>query len=304
MDFWTPALEKRQVWRTLLGAIIVSACFFGATFGVIFGGALLLETTPEAIIETSGPREMAVFFLTFLGIYVGLALVVPLLHRRRFMSLFGPTSRVDVRHFGFGILVTAGIATLLYLFQIGEQLVLPLEKRAGIDLLRPVGQWAIWLLPALVLILMQSLAEELFFRGYLLQQLRARFRGMIICAVIPSFLFGMLHFDFATFGWVNGGAYVLSTTLSGVMACFITLRTGNLGAVAGLHFGNNASLVFLGIQGQMDGFSLFGAVMAPQSGYTTYSMLLQTGLQVVAFFMWWRWMNKRNRLQTPPSSIR
>lgn len=292
MVFWSPAVERPGLWRTLLGLIIIAASFFGATFGIILLGERLLGIEPFAIVNSNSPMAMTVMFLTFLGAYVGLGIALPLLHRRSPVTLFGPDRRLNMRHFWFGVAVTGAIAVLLYVFQLAELLVIPEEERATISSLRPLSEWALWLLPALVLILIQSLGEELVFRGYLLQQLRARFANVLVWAVLPSLLFGLLHFDAGTYGLVNGAMYVMSTTVSGTIACLVTLRTGNLGAAAGLHFGNNASLVFLGTQGNMDGFSLFGVEMAPMSGYVTYSMALQTVIIIAAYLFWRRWMNK------------
>ena len=79
-----------------------------------------------------------------------------------------------------------------------EHLVLPAGVSPEVARLRPTGEWLIGLIPALALILMQVAAEEVAFRGYLLQQLRARFRSPLVWAVLPALVFGALHFDPAT----------------------------------------------------------------------------------------------------------
>ena len=58
----------------------------------------------------------------------------------------------------------------------------------------------------------------------------------------PALIFGGLHFSPGTYGTVNALVYVLNAAVAGTLAAFITLRTGNLGASAGLHFGNNRFL--------------------------------------------------------------
>ena len=166
--------------------------------------------------------------------------------------------------------------------------------------LRPTGEWLIGLLPALALILMQVAAEEVAFRGYLLQQLRARFRSPLVWAVLPALVFGALHFDPATYGLVNALAYVANATAMGTLAAFVTIRTGNLGAAIGLHFGNNASMVLFGLEGELSGFSLYGVAMDPASGYATYSILAQTVAALLLFAAWWRWMNRHRPIANPP----
>jgi len=296
--FWQPALERAQIWRTLVGIVLISAGYFAATFGIFIAGAAALGTQPEALLSGGTPAGAAVFFATFIGFHITLLIILPLLHKRRYRSLFGPLMGMNWRQFRYGLYVTAGLG-LVYFASMGvEQLILPEAKRPAISPATPLPTWVAWLIPALVLIFMQSLAEELVFRGYLLQQLRARFRSVWIWAILPSTLFGALHFDAGTYG-INAWFYVLNTAVMGTIACFITLRTGNLGAAAGLHFANNAMMLLVGIQGDLDGFSLLAMAADPKSAYMTWSILFQTGLSTVVFVIWWRWMNTHHPIAKP-----
>lgn len=288
--FWQPALERAQIWRTLLGLVLISAGYFAATFGIFIAGAAALGTRPDALLSGGTPAGAAVFFATFIGFHITLLIILPLLHKRRYRSLFGPLMAMNWRQFQYGLYVTGALG-LVYFVSMGvEQVVLPDGTRPVIAQASPLPLWTMWLIPALALIFMQSLAEELVFRGYLLQQLRARFRSVWIWAILPSTLFGALHFDAGTYG-VNAWFYVLNTAVMGTIACFVTLRTGNLGAAAGLHFANNAMMLLVGIQGDLDGFSLYAMAVDPKSGYMTWSILFQTGLSAAVFVGWWRWMN-------------
>ncbi len=295
-DFWTPAFPKVQVWRTALGLVLLFAAFFAGTAGVFLLGAELLDVDPGAMLGGGSPAAASVFFATFIGFHVGLLIVLPLLHRRGYFSLFGPSRRLNLRHFAIGTAVTLALATGLYGVMFLERFFIPDELEPTVRQIRPMSEWAVWLLPALALIFFQTFAEEALFRGYLLQQLRARFRSMIVWAVLPSLIFGFLHFDAATYGTVNAFAYVVNTTTTGILLCLITIRTGNLGAAAGLHFGNNAALVFIGIDGNLDGFSLFVVGMELGSGYTAYSILSQTVVTLILFSLWWLWMNRRDKI--------
>ncbi len=299
-DFWAPALPRVQIWRTALGFVLLIAGFFAGTFGIFTLGAWALDSEPSRMLGGMTPVSAALFFGTFISFHIGLLIVLPLLHKRGYTTLFGPTRRLNLRHFGFGLAATIGIAAALYGFMFVERLVLPDGVEPTISQVRPVSDWIVWLLPALVLIFLQTFAEEALFRGYLLQQLRGRFSSIWVWAVLPSFIFGLLHFDAVTYGVMNAGAYVVNTTITGILLALITIRTGNLGAAAGLHFGNNAALVFIGIQGNLEGFSLFAAGMDPQSGYTAYSILFQSGFNLVLFLIWWFWMNRRETIANNP----
>ncbi len=288
--FWSPALDRPQIWRTLLGISVVAAVWIVVTFGVVVGLPTLVGHPGWSRASGDTWPSAALFFASFVGFHAGLALVLPLLHKRRYRTLFGPQRRLIGAHFWRGTAVTLAIAAALYLLLAVEHRVLPEGIPPNVRQNMPLSAWLPGLAPALVLIFLQTLAEEAVFRGYLLQQLRARFRSVWIWAVLPSALFGLLHFDSATFGTVNAAAYVLNATVMGTIAALVTMRTGNLAAAAGLHFGNNAALTVFGLEGHLDGFSLFTLEMDLTSGYTTYSILMQTAAVALAFLAWRRWM--------------
>lgn len=290
--FWQPAEARNQPWRTALGLVLIAVIFIASSFGIVFAAARALGLPGWQVARADTPITAAAYFLTFAGFHLGLALVLPLLHRRGYASLFGPTRRLTFSHFAFGAGATFGVAAGLYALMALEHLVLPEGVSPPLSRNLALAPWLAWLLPALALIFMQTLAEEALFRGYLLQQLRARFRSPLIWAVLPSLAFGALHYDAQTYGPLNASAYVVNATVLGTLAAFITLRTGNIAAAAGLHFGNNAMLVLIGLQGTLDGFSLFTVALDLKNGYTTYSILTQTAAMVLAFLAWWRWMNR------------
>lgn len=276
-----------QIWRTFIGLICIHIVFFGATFGIIIGASKLLDIPAHVIIDGSTPSTALSFFATFIGYHVGLFLVVKLLHKRAYRSLFGTSLRINWRHFrnGIGIILATTIAS--WIISIILHFVTPSAAMPNTIQQFEFGQWALLLLPALLVIFIQIMAEELVFRGYVLQQLRARFNSVWIWAVLPSFLFGAMHFDDVTYGY-NAYFYVLHTTIVGILLSLVTLRTGNIGAAAGLHFANNASLIILGNAGALEGMSLFVAELTPTGAYMTQSILSQTLIAVVAFAIWWR----------------
>ncbi|WP_288926424.1 type II CAAX endopeptidase family protein [uncultured Maritimibacter sp.] len=295
-DFWSPALPKVQIWRTTLGFVLLIAMFFAATFALFEVGSRLISSDPATMLGGGNPASASIFFATFIGFHIGLLIVLPLLHKRSYPTLFGPTRRLNLRHFAIGTAVTLALATFLYGVMFVERVFLPDGVEPTVRQIRPLSDWLVWLVPAIVLIFLQTFAEEALFRGYLLQQLRARFASVFVWAVLPSFIFGLLHFDASTYGTMNALAYVFNTTTTGILLCLITIRTGNLGAAAGLHFGNNAALIMIGIDGNLDGFSLFVVGMELESGYTAYSILSQTAFTLVLFTIWWFWMNRRDKI--------
>ncbi len=285
--FWSAAQHSCQIWRSVLGFTLIHVVFFAATFAIFMGGAWLIDKDPATILDGATPTHTAIFFLTFLGYHLGLWLVVRFLHKRSFLTLFGPQKRVLWRQFRIGILIALGISFAAGLLQMFEPLLIAPQDQTQLERNLPTREWLLILIPALILIFIQIFAEELVFRGYMLQQLRARFQSVWIWAILPSVAFGLLHADPSTWG-INAVFYVIHTSVVGIVLSFVTLRTGNIGAAAGLHFGNNMSMVLMGNAGSLDGFSLFVAEVDLMGWTTSASMMLQTVLVLVAFVIWWK----------------
>ncbi|MEJ2000730.1 MAG: type II CAAX endopeptidase family protein [Maritimibacter sp.] len=288
--FWQPAEDRKQLWRTILGLFLVMFIWVLATFAISFAAVSFLPVPPDEVANGSSQIGAFAMFSTFFGFHIGLAIVLPLLHKRSYFSLFGPDRQLNGKHFRRGVLATLAVFVLITLISLLEPAFLPSGMSPPAELNQPLQSWAIGVIPALFLVFMQSLAEELVFRGYLLQQLHARFRSPLLWAVLPALIFGALHFDPFTFGMMNATATVLNAALVGTLAAFITVRTGNIGAAVGLHFGNNASVVLLGQADHLSGFSLFTVEMDPTGSYMTYSLIMSSLVMFVAFMLWWRWM--------------
>lgn len=69
--------------------------------------------------------------------------------------------------------------------------------------------------------------EEIVFRGFLFQGLRMK-TGAGWAAVVSSVLFALTHTQYDSLGWISVGAM-------GMVACYLTLRTGSLKSAIALH---------------------------------------------------------------------
>ncbi len=298
--FWEVAETRREIWRLLLAVVLIVVTWGGTMFvlakaiqaiRMLFGAT----TLPKVLDFSSSPGPVVILLLTYAGLTLGIALAVWFLYRRRFRTLFGASERIRWDHFGLGVLAILAITLAMLLLTFLAPLFLPAdilpEIRRNLDL----SQWLTYLLPGLVAVAIQTSAEEFAFRGLLLQQLRARSANPLIWAVLPSCVFGLIHFDPSAFGETAAVLYVLYTTLAGIFLSIITLRTGNLGAALGLHFANNALFVlFVSLHTYLSGASLY--VIAPNmvasyfnfSLFITYALIAYTLILCAAFFLWWR----------------
>lgn len=250
--FVSPARHRPQFWRLLVGLILcvlVMALWLGATFG----GLLLafgVEGAMDLLARLESTDDPAVTFLllsTFLGMFIAPMAAARLMHRRSPGTLFGPAPRV-LRHFAIATVVAAliyGVTLLIWRINFAPVVNLPPTL------------WLTLLPLSLLFVLIQTGAEELVFRGYLMQQLAARFGSPLVHMLVPSLLFGILHFDPVTMG-SNAWAVVGSTAFFGLLAADLTVATGTIGAAWGLHFANNVvALLLISTKGTITGLALY-----------------------------------------------
>lgn len=247
-----PARARNRIWRLLLGiavAVLVYLAWmlgFGLVAWRLLGDAAMAGAL-AGLAAGGTPVTLIVLLFSFFGMALGAAIAARLVHGRPVGSLFGP-ARMVVRDFlRIAVLSAAVFGAGLLLWPGFGDLVRAIDP----------GLW-LQLLPfALLGLLVQTGAEEVLFRGYLQQQLAARFRSALVWALLPSIAFGFLHYDPATMGG-NAWAIVLATGLFGLAAADLTARTGSLGAAWGLHFVNNLfALLIVTMGGGLDGMALY-----------------------------------------------
>lgn len=244
-----PARLYPQLWRLLLGILMV-VFFYISCLALFFVG----------ILQTQGPMELGYWMLhitnmtapvptlialSSLGVLVvGTMVAAAALHMRGPASLFGPW---DETLRGFCTVMLVATPFYAAFTAVGFILDWPLDNLSWRD-------WLGWLPFALPLVLLQVTGEEVFFRGYLPQQLAARFKSRLIWMVLPAALFGIAHFNPAAgdLKWV----IIFITFLIGLIAMDLTERTGSLGAAIGLHFVNNIfALLILSVNDSITGLA-------------------------------------------------
>lgn len=250
--FTAPAQQHPQLWRLILGMGVIAACYFG--WIAALGGLLWLIAGPARIEAGlrgfgtgSDPWTVIGLLLTFIGPWIGVWAAVRLLHGRSLGSVIGRGPQV-LRDFAAGLAVTALVA-------IAGLALLPLAPP-----LVPATPAAVWLafLPlALAGLLIQTGAEEVVFRGYLQQQLAARFASPLIWMGLPAALFGLAHYAPGTEP-ASPWLIVAVTGFFGLVAADLTARSGNIGLAWGLHFANNViAVLIVSAMAGLDGLALF-----------------------------------------------
>jgi membrane protease YdiL (CAAX protease family) len=146
------------------------------------------------------------------------------------------------------------------------------------------------LLPAILpLLFVQISAEELVFRGYLQGHLAALCKHPIIWIGVPSFLFGLVHFD-PTAPAYSAWAYVAWATCLGLVCADLTARSGTLGPALAVHFVNNiGALVILAADDWLYGAALFV--------WPTYGLAWEPFIPYEALMLFTVWLTARLALR-------
>jgi membrane protease YdiL (CAAX protease family) len=195
----------------------------GSTGGVLSGMATLVGFF--ALMLAS------VFFMG--GIYLAMRFI----HRRPLLTLVTPARSLAWRRLFQGFGVWFGLVALMSLV---EALVYPGRYVWTLNLSRFLP----FLFLALIFIPIQTSAEELFFRGYILQEFGLRQQNIWVLSCISGLIFGLPHLlnPEATVNYPLLGLYYFTF---GFCLAFITLREGKLELALGAHAANNLFSVII-----------------------------------------------------------
>ena len=248
---WVDAARPReQFWRTIVGVILIGVIWMAWTMVLMFGAISLRLVRPEAFQAMFGMADIPLTYAdtivmllialgTIWGFAFGVWLVARLIHKRPFMSVVASSRRFSLSQFGAGCLIAAGylVVSMGWSFVSGNA-----PRRSDLAL----ETWLLALAPIAIVVFVQAASEELVFRGYLPQQLAARFGSPIVWGFIPSVLFGLMHAANSPGDPTYALFYVAIATIMGMVMMAMVWRTGSLAAAMGFHFINNIGALTVG----------------------------------------------------------
>ena len=251
--FFAPALASRALWRLVVGFAVAGAIYVGCSqvyFGALYTligprsaalfGDLLAGTTPAAMFALLG---------SFAFMTLGVAIVVRFLHRRSLASVLGPR-HLFMPQFRAVLGAAAILGVVVFILP-------PWDMGGTLTPNMPFGRWALLLPFSLAVVFLQVSAEEIVFRGYVQQQLAARFRSPLMWMVLPAALFALGHYLPDQAG-ENAGIIALWAGLFGMLMADLTARAGSLGPAIAVHFANNVSAIVLtSLPDDLSGLALF-----------------------------------------------
>jgi len=246
-----PARQKSGVFRLTFGlTVTISLYAFLLALGsyalkLTMGNAWVGDLAAPGGVLTPGQTLTILGSFSFLIIAIGL--VVILVHHRNPISLLGGLALTNSQF----LLAMRGLVTYVGLAIIFLFLTEDFRQQLSFVL------WLTLLPISVLFILIQVSAEELVFRGYIQSQLAALGAPRIIWILIPSILFGLLHYNPSAMNELAPWTALWAVGF-GVLAADLTARNGTLGPAIALHFTNNfMALVVLGLEDFLGGLSLY-----------------------------------------------
>ena len=248
-----PARHKSELWRFVLGIVVAMFCYL--MFNRIFFRAVYdlwpADSAADYDMLLTGSTVASMYLLMFSFVFMTLAtgIAVRAIHDRPMGSLLGPLglalpqfARVSV-----AMIVLTAVVFVLPPWQMGGQLTLNM----------PPLRWLLLLPLSMLAVLVQVSAEEIVFRGYVQQQLAARFRSPLIWMVLPSAFFALGHYLPDSAG-ANALPIAIWAGVFGILMADLTARSGSLGPAIAFHFWNNVSaIVIVSLPDDLSGLALY-----------------------------------------------
>ena len=250
--FVAPARANADLWRFAVGMVLAVFAYFLLNqifFQVVYGLAGANTTLLDDLRTGSTPQAMYLLLFSFVFMSIGVGLSARVLHHRGFLSLLGPLRLLwrDFRAVSIALLAVMAAVFILPPWDMGGDYVPNM----------PLSTWLMLLGPSLFFVLVQVSAEEIVFRGYVQQQLAARFRSPLIWMVLPSTLFALGHYLPDSAG-ENALLIAIWAGVFGVLMADLTARSGSLGPAIAVHFWNNVSaMLIVSLPDELSGLALY-----------------------------------------------
>jgi uncharacterized protein len=236
---------RNDWWRVVLAVLLMLFMWqiIGAMPSAILlvwgmlNGTLASNLTMSSLAGLDTTAGFVALMLASIFFLFGIFLAIRFLHKRPLRSLVSPARSIAwgrvFQGFGIWFFLVAFVSAV-------EALLYPGRYVWTLDLPRFIP----FVFLALVFIPIQTSAEELFFRGYLLQTAGLRLRNIWGLCAISGFMFGLPHMlnPEASVNYPLLGLYYFAF---GFCMAYITLRDGRLELALGAHAANNLfSVIF------------------------------------------------------------
>lgn len=240
-------LGKNHWWRYLLGVGVIIFFMFIGQIPIL--GLIMAVGTDDDPTTNVNPETVAFEGVNplwpYLGInfslimvLVGVLVAVSLLHKRSIRTVITPKDKINWK-----LMITGGVVYFLLtaLATVIDASFRPEEYRISVDL----KQFFIFLPFVLIITPFQAAAEELLFRGYIMQGLGVLTRITAIPVIGSSLIFMLGHFWNPEMQTTESLLLPLVYFLMALFLAIITVKSNSLELAIGAHTANNLFTVLI-----------------------------------------------------------
>ena len=268
-------------WRYILSLALILGSWLGGSVVLIL---LLIIIAPDLQVTPNGQilgvatwLVLTITLASFIPLVISLWLAVRFIHRRPFRSLITPQPHFDWKRAATGFvlfLILGGLASVI------EACLYPGRYQFSLN----GNEFLVCLPIALVLVPIQTSAEELFLRGYLLQSLGLVVRRPIVPVIVTSLIFMGLHGANPEMG--AGTLIMLVYYFSvGLFLAVITVRDNCLELALGMHAATNLFGILVGYKESALPIPSVFMVNTLDAGYGLISFLVMAVIFYAVLFV-------------------
>ncbi|MBB4071057.1 CPBP family glutamic-type intramembrane protease [Canibacter oris] len=244
-------MKRYEWWKPLVMSITGAAVYLFGTLILFMAGALIflviagpevlddplfqeLSANPEAANQilndaATHPAIIAIMLLSVITMMPAAWLAMRIFGKGIFSRVWSVAARIR-----WELILWFTLAALL-IYAVVQGVGLLLGTGGEMIYQEPQQSTGMLLLTLLVIVLLvplQATAEEVVFRGVLLQTFGSWLRSPVLAVIVTSMLFGAAHVQYNIWG-------MLVTGMMGLCMAILTIRTGGLEAAMALHTVNN-----------------------------------------------------------------
>ena len=221
---------RNRFWWYLLVLFITIVVMFGVQIALMVVG-MIIQGSPD-VLAYPPLMLLVITMLPFGAVALVLLLGIRLIHNRNLWTVISPGKR-----FRFPLFLSAGL--LWFMLTAASDVLMSVIYPGNYELNTDFGAIITYTLVAVGLVAVQIFAEELFFRGYLMQGFGQLWKNAVFVIIMQAVLFGLLHGinpEVEEYGLLLTMPFYIGM---GLLLGFLTLKTNGLEAALGIHFFNN-----------------------------------------------------------------
>ena len=285
--------EKRPLGFYLLGSLIVLIFSFIGQIPMFFFLPNEISTSSDGLdIFSSLDKNLLLFLLLLPSVFsfLGLWFVVKQIHFRSIISIITSRKKVDFKRFMFAFILWSLISVSIFFLEI---LINPTDYEWNFNF----SKFLILFLISITMIPVQSILEELVFRGYLMQGFSVFFKSRLLSLLTTSIIFGLLHILNPEIQKIGYGLLIYYVG-TGLFFGIVTLMDEGIELSSGFHVSNNlvASLLVTADWTAFETYSIFKFIGNPYFSKEVLLYILIIYPSIIFFlskqYKWSTWKTK------------